>query len=115
MNSADDIFAVSMVNEWLRKLFFEVLVANPLVDANQANFCRDGFTNELSKGRGLNASNDAGDDIALALNSADNSGLAGPEAAAAHAALVLMLVLVLAADEGFIDFDNSAELRQRPR
>ena len=73
---------------------------------------RDGFANECGESGGIHVLDDAGDDVALAADSADNWRFAGTYAArsAAATALIPMPVLGLAADESFVNFDNAAEL-----
>jgi len=57
-----------------------------------------------------NVLQNAGDDITLALDRSDDRGFAGSEAARAAALFVPVPPLVLAADIGFINFDNAAKL-----
>ena len=61
----------------------------------------------ISEGRSADIVDDAGDDVALALDRADDSVLP-VDAAAAPSALILVLVLVFAADVRLIDLNNAA-------
>jgi len=96
----------------LRELLIEVLIAYPLVGAEQAYFIRDGFIYEGRQGGSLYVLNNAGDNITLAANSASDRRLAGTNAASSVtlATLVDMPVLCEAANESFVNLDNSGQL-----
>jgi hypothetical protein len=112
VDGTDDVFALIVINHGMRKFFAKMLVANPLVGAEQADFVRHGFAHEGLKRRSANIDNNASHDVALAAHSADDRRLAGTGAASSFAATALVLVPVpgLAANEGFIDFNDTAEL-----
>jgi hypothetical protein len=61
----------------LGKTLVEVLVANPLIGAEQANLVRNGFIHESFQRRSVDVFDDAGDDVSLALHGADHNGRAG--------------------------------------
>jgi hypothetical protein len=96
-----------------RGMFFQLSKGGMLVGRDQADIFRNGFTNDGMKRVGVGALDDARDKIAVALNCADDSGL--PGAATANVLPIrFMFVLFLAADVGFINFDDThkfAELR----
>lgn len=54
MNSADDVFATRMIDGGMGELFADVLVADPLVSADQADLRRNRLANELCVSGGLN-------------------------------------------------------------
>jgi len=95
-----------------REVFAKVLIARPLVGAEQANFVRNRLTDEGFQSFGLDVRNDAGHNISLAADGADDRSFAGTNAAGSITipAFVLMPVLGQAADESFIDFDNATKL-----
>jgi hypothetical protein len=72
----------------------------------------DRLPNEGFQCGGLNICDNTGNDIPLTTDSADDWRFAGPDTAssAAAAAFIPMPILGQAADEGFIDLDNPAEL-----
>ena len=112
MNGTNDILTACVVNSLVRKLFIEAPVANPLVGAKQADLGRDGLSDKLSKGRSANILDNSRHDIALAADSASDSGLARADAAssAAAPALIPMPVLCLASDEGLVNLDDPHKL-----
>lgn len=111
VHRADDILAARMVDCRVRELLVQVLVADPLIRAEQANLCRDRFANESGQSIRLHIGDNAGDDVALPLDrSGDNSLSGSTSPPASVAALVLVPVLGEATDESFIDFNNAAEL-----
>jgi hypothetical protein len=70
------------------------------------------FADECGESGGIHVRDHASDDVSLAADCADDWSFAGTDTArsAASAALIPMSVFSQAADESFIDFDNSAEL-----
>src|SRR5580693_5644018 len=117
VNRADDIFVVRVTDDLVAVAvdLFQAVVTNPLIGNEQADFLRNGFGHELGKLVAGYAFENAGDDVALAGDCADNRNLAGPNAAASRlaTAFAVVLILSLAADERLINLDNTAELRFR--
>jgi hypothetical protein len=110
VNSADDIFATRMVDCRVRKLFAEVFVADPLIGHEQTYFVGNRLADETFKRDGLDISDDAGNDVALAPNCASDDCLPRTACSAASVtALVFMPVLGEAADESLVNLDNTAE------
>jgi hypothetical protein len=91
-------------------VLFQVAISGMLVRGDQTNFFGNGFANEAVYGFCIGMFDNARHDIALALNSADNSILAF--AAGPRRALIPMPIFVLAADICFIDFDDAHELAE---
>jgi hypothetical protein len=110
VDSADNVLMLGVVNCGVRIGLIEALVANPLIGAEQANLFRYSLVDERDQGRGADVIDDAGDDVALAADSASNNRFSGSGRTGLAVALVPMPVLRLATDEGFVDLDNAAEL-----
>lgn len=112
MNSTDNVLSLGMVNSRVWEGFVEVLVANPLVCAEQANLVGNSFIHEAFQGCGLDIRNDAGNHVSFAADCSDDWGFARTAAARAvpAAALVFVLVLGEAADEGFVNLNDAAKL-----
>jgi hypothetical protein len=112
MDCANNILASRMVNGRMREIVVEHAVSGPLIGAKQADFVRNGFSHKGVKRCSLDIRDHARNHISLAANSADDWRFAGTDAAGppAAAAFIPMPVLSQAANESFIDFDNSAEL-----
>ena len=111
VDRADNVFASTMIDHAMRKFFTEMLVANPCVGSEQANFGGYRLAHKSRKGRCVNSINHPRDHVSLAADRADDWRLTGTNAAspAAFATLVSMLVLREAADKRFIDFHNAHE------
>ena len=89
----------------------EAVVANPLIGAEQANLVRDGFADESFQRGGSDVGDNASHDVALAADCAsDDCALAASGRAGHSVAFVGMFVLGFAANEGFVNFDNTAKL-----
>ncbi len=111
VNGADNVLALRVVNGCVRKILPKAVVANPLIGTEQAHLVRYRFPHEGLKRVGFEVFDNAGDDVALATDSANDGCLAGTNATspATLSTPVPMLVLGEAADEGFIDLDNAAK------
>src|ERR1700730_658516 len=107
----------SIVCIWIAPMTYwvipiERIVAGILIGAKQADFVGDGFADERGESGGIHVRDYTRDNIPLAADSADDRCFAGTDAASstAAAAFIPMPVLRQAADESFIDFDDTAEL-----
>jgi len=113
MNRTDNVLADGVVNSGVIKFPVQIFVASPLIGAKQTDFRGNTLTHKLGKGRGLHVINDAGDHVALTTNSADDDSLThATSSAASVAALVLVPVLGLSANESFVHFDNAHEFAE---
>lgn len=114
MDRAANVLACAMVNDAVRELFAEVLVADPFVRAEQAHLVRDAFANEAFERRGAHVRDYASDNIALAANRTRYNRLARTDAAGpvTTAALVPMPIFGEPADERLIDLDNAHEFAE---
>ena len=71
---------------------------------------RDGFAHEAFKVLGLNVVDNAGDDVALAANCANDDALPARPSHCCRAAFIPMTVLGFSANESFIDLDDTGQL-----
>jgi hypothetical protein len=111
MDCADDILASGMVNGSVREIFVEAVISGILIGAKQADFVRNRFSHKCVERCSLDIRDHARNHIAFTADCPDNRRFAGTNAASsAAAAFIPMSVFRQAADESFIDFDNSAEL-----
>jgi len=112
MDCSYDVLASRMVNGRVWVIPVERIVAWVLIGTKQADPVRHRLVDEGGESGGLDIRDHASNHIALAANSADDRRFAGTDTAGstAAAALIPMPVFCQAADESFIDFDNSAEL-----
>ena len=110
MHCANNILVLGVVNRFMREFHAEMLVANPLIGAEQANLLRDGFVNESLQSCLLHVFNDAGDDVAFAADSASDDCFAGSGRTRLSIALNPMPVICLAADECFVHLNDAAQL-----
>ena len=111
MDCANDILTTRMVNSRVRIVLVERIVARILIGTKQADFMGDGFAYERSESGGIHVRDHARDNIPLAADRADDWSFAGTNAArsATAAAFIPMPVFGQAANESFVNFDNSAE------
>jgi hypothetical protein len=112
VNCTDNILTSRMVNSRVRIIPIERIIAGILICAKQADFVRDRFANEGGESGGIHIRDYACNDVTFAADSTDDWSFAGTDAAgpATSAPLIPMPILCQAADESFVNFDNSAEL-----
>ena len=77
IHCADDILMLGMVNSAGREAKAEVPVTNPLIGANQTNFVRHCFIDEILQCLLLHGRNRASDHVTLARNSTRDDCLTG--------------------------------------
>jgi len=111
MDCSDDVLAPGMVHSGMREVFAKTLIASPLIGAEQADFIRDGFSNESFQRGSLDVCDNAGDNVSPAADSAYDWSFARTDTAGstATAALIPMPILCQTADESLIDLDYAAE------
>src|SRR5260370_26237132 len=97
-----------MTDEGVREVFFKMPVTGMFVGHKQADVISDGLTNKPVQGCGIRIGNDARDHVALALDSANNNELASNPGSGMF--LIPMPIAVAAADVGFVNFDDAAQL-----
>ena len=111
VNQTSDVFARRMADGPVSVAKLPKFpVASVLIRSYQRYLFADGFTDEVTEGLLVGVLNDAADHIALARDGSDNSRFPASDSSGNVSFLVPMAILVLAADEGFIDFDNAHEL-----
>jgi hypothetical protein len=111
VHSADNVFTLGVLDYFVRVQLLDVVIANPFVGHEKADFAGHRVHNELGEHVAADRVDYPRDDIALAAHSANHWHLAGTKAATSRvaASLAEMLVLSLAADECFIDFDHTTQ------
>jgi hypothetical protein len=117
VNRADNIFMVGVPGDLMPVAIdlAKPVVANPLVRDQQAHLLGNRLSDELAEKVAAHALDNAGDNIPLPLDSADNRHFTRTEAATARLAASFAVVLVLgfAADERFVNLDNATKLSFR--
>jgi hypothetical protein len=108
MNVAANIFPIHMANGSMLVFVAQIPVSARFIGRNQVNFRADSLANELIKSLRVGKFDHLANDVALARNRANDGHLVAT--ASDSASLVPMAVLVLSANVGFIDFDNTHEL-----
>jgi len=112
MNRADDVLPGVTLDRLVRVALVQAAIANPFVRAEQAHAVRDGFVDEIRERRSLGILKDAGDHVALAMNSADDDAFTRGRTAGANAVAALVLMPVLGAPA--ITADGSGESPSHP-
>lgn len=118
MNSADYVFALAVIDHAVWVLFVKAHVATPLVCAKQTDLLRNGALHESGQSLSANAIDDAGNYATFATHSTSNDCLTrststtGATRSAGAATFVLVPVLRLTADEGFVRFDDAHQLAE---
>lgn len=112
MHGPHNILPIAVFDDLMRVLRAQLLITGPLVGDQQAHMIGHRFVHELIQRLGLDVGNDAGDHVALPLDGSHDDRFAGAARASEVSAspFALMFVLGFAADEGFIDFDDPAQL-----
>ena len=101
MNRADHVFFARVPDHAVRLFLVQPAISNPFVRDQQIQLVRNDLADKVFEGRGIDAIDDAGDDLALAADRANDRLLTGAEAATTGAAaLTNVPVLRLAADDG---------------
>src|SRR5690242_7519389 len=120
MNRSANIFAPGVIDGLLRETAARIAATDqtirlPLVGANQTDAARYRLADEVQKRYGIDGINHASNDITFARDCADNGSLARADSAAtafAATALISVLVLEVAANEGFVDFNDAEQLQE---
>jgi len=107
VNHAVNILLLGMTDETVREIVLELPIARMLISRDQADIFGDRLPNEAVQGLGIRIVDDAGDDVAFALDRADHDELASN--ASSGLLLIPMPIAVAAADIGFVDFNDAAE------
>jgi hypothetical protein len=110
MNRANDMLANGVIDRLVREAALQTAIAGISIGAEKANAIGDGFAYESFKSVPVSTFNDTSDDITLALDCANYWRLASISAPSRSTFLVPMPVLIAAADVGFINLNDAAEL-----
>jgi len=108
MDQSAHIFTAPVADGLMRELWRETDVAAMFVSGDKADFLRHGHPDEMAHGPHVRFAQHASHDVALPLNGTDDDFLAA--AASAGSLFIPMSVLVLAADIGFINLDDTHQL-----
>ena len=115
VDRADDVLAnmmaIAVVDKLAREAMLpaEPMIARKVIRAEQTNLRGNCFFDESFDGAYSEIFDDAGNNISLPLDRADDCSLAAGPATVDVRAFVPMSVSVFAADVGLINFDNAAE------
>lgn len=114
MNGSHHIITLRVINDFVRILPLQFVVALPLIRDEQADAIRYRFIDELRQRPCINAIDHASHHIPLALNGPGHNRLAGSTSPAevSASAFALVLILRLPAHIGFINFDNATQFRR---
>jgi hypothetical protein len=113
VDRSDHVLAFAVVHDPVREFTVQMLVANPFIRANEADFGGHALANESFEGSGANICDDASHYVAFALHRASNDSFArATRSVRAVEAVVLMTVICLPADKRLIDLDNAHELAE---
>jgi hypothetical protein len=108
VDNAVNVLASGMAD---RPMLLEPLISAIFICGDQTDFVRDGFADEGVQGFHIGVFDHARNESSLALDSADDGSFAS--AASSRRAFIPMPIFVLAADVGFIDFDNADQFAER--
>lgn len=108
----DDVLALAMVNDAMRKFFVKTAIATPLVGTKQTDLLRDGTANERAQSVAAHILDDPRNNLTLALDGTDDGDFARSDAAspAALPALVDVPVLRKATDKRLVNLDDAHQL-----
>jgi hypothetical protein len=113
VNGANNVLLL-VVLHGLARIFDQPIVNLIVVGCQQANLVGNDFADKRHGVLGVDVIENAGDHVALPLDCANDRRLAGRlRTGLSVVPLVPMAVLVLAADVGFVDFDDAAQLQCR--
>ena len=88
MHGADDVLLARMPDDLMRVLAVQAAIADPFVADQQRHLVGNDLAHEAFEGVAINAIDDAGNDLALAANRADDRLLTGAEATTTGAAAI---------------------------
>jgi hypothetical protein len=111
VDRADNVFVSAVPNGSVLGIFAaQRVVSAQVVSGKQAHLVRDGFANEAGQSLAVEPLYNPRNDVALALDCANDTDLAGAGPARAAIPLVPMLIAGLSADVGFVNLDDAHEL-----
>jgi hypothetical protein len=112
VHRADHVLTLTMADSGARIFAAKVAIAASVIRAKQTDFVRNGLMHETFERRDIDVIDNARYDVALALDRADDNGFARANAAASavRVAVFPMFVVLLAANESFVNLDHAAKL-----
>lgn len=111
VDGTNNIFARAVPDDLMREAAVQVPIAGVFIGCEQTDLVRHGFMNEAVQSASVCVVDDAGNDVALAFDGADDGKLASGSGAD-KIALVLVFVRGLPTDIGFVNLDNAHELAE---
>lgn len=112
MDSPDDVFASGVLNDLVRAQLLDVPIAGPFAGHEQAHLVGDGVHHEFSENVCTDCADNARHDVALAADRADYGYFVRTKAATTTIPAPAVLVVGLAADEGFINLNDATKLAE---
>jgi len=111
MDRTDNVMAVAVPHDAMRVSIVHAIIGIVIISAEQAHFVRNNFVYKFFNGIPISTENNASDNIPFSPNRA-NYGSFTPivTATASVAPFIPMTIFVVAADIGFIDLNDTAEL-----
>lgn len=112
VNCADHVLTLAMADSGVGIFAVKVAIAASVIGAKQADFVRHGFMHETFERGDIDVIDNARHDVTLALDCADDNGFARTNATASaiRVAVFPMFVVLLAANESFVNLDHAAKL-----
>jgi hypothetical protein len=112
MHFAAHVFILGMLNGFVRQpaCRLQIVITAMVIGGDEAYAVADGLAHEAVKGFGVCILDDLANHATLPTDGSDDAYLAGADSASDVRFLVPMAVLIFAADESLIDFDNAHKL-----
>lgn len=110
VDGADDVLTNGVTDHAVRVFPGKAAIGSHVVSCEQADLFGHRFPNEAFHCLAIECLNHAGDNFALATDRTNDTRFTGASSARAATPLIPVFVAVLAADIGFIDFNDAAEL-----
>ena len=111
VDRSHNVLFVCMPDDFMRIFTIQTAIAYPFVGDEQRHLVGNDLANEAFEGGGVDTFDDAGNDLSLSADRADNRLLAGTKAAATRAAaLADVTVLRLTANERFVNLNFAEQL-----
>jgi hypothetical protein len=112
VDRTDNVVTRALANDVMREIPTKQPIARVFVGRQQADFVGHGFVHEAIQCRRVGIVDHTQDNITLAADGPNDSGLASPDTARTAVALIAMLICGFAADIGFVYFDDAHELAE---
>jgi hypothetical protein len=110
VNLTPDILAFAVGDHFMRQRRFEQTIAAMFISCDERHFIANCLANESIEGRSVCVLDDFANHVTLAGDRTDDRGLVAHLSAPDVGFLIPVAVLIFAADESFVYFDDSHEL-----